>query len=161
MGFAFVSGSPGRRSLDGVRPRADPVYGGALSAVHALSTTTGIALQGALLGFVYCLGWAFLLAWSPRYPATFERPKSTFSKSYVRSGTIGASSERSVMSSAHPAEEFRRLYQRQRRKIRLGQALMVFGIVLGLIHVIAHLAPPGQQPSGLVILQSDTRPLPC
>lgn len=56
------------------------------------------------------------------------------------------------MSSAHPAEEFRRLYQRQRRKIRLGQALMVFGIVLGLIHVIAHLAPPGQQPSGLVDL---------
>ncbi|THJ64801.1 hypothetical protein E8P82_13990 [Arthrobacter echini] len=37
-------------------------------------------------------------------------------------------------------------YRRLHRQLRFGQILMILGALLALIHMIAHLAPPEQQP---------------
>lgn len=37
-------------------------------------------------------------------------------------------------------------YRRLQRHLRFGQILMVLGALVALIHMIAHLAPPEQQP---------------
>lgn len=37
-------------------------------------------------------------------------------------------------------------YRRLQRQLRLGQVLMILGALVALIHMIAHLAPPEQQP---------------
>lgn len=43
-------------------------------------------------------------------------------------------------------------YRRKRRIIRTGQVLMVLGVVVAVVHVLAHLGMFGGQPSGLVDL---------
>ncbi|WP_198543114.1 hypothetical protein [Pseudofrankia sp. BMG5.36] len=50
------------------------------------------------------------------------------------------------------AAERRARYQRKRRIIRTGQVLMAVGVVVALVHWLAHLETFGGQPSGLVDL---------
>lgn len=46
--------------------------------------------------------------------------------------------------------ERREQHRKKRRLIRIGQALMVVGAVVGLIHLFAHLGVFGGQPPGIV-----------
>jgi hypothetical protein len=48
------------------------------------------------------------------------------------------------------AAEAARSYRRKRRLIRAGQVLMVVGVIVGAVHVLAHLEVFGGQPSALV-----------
>lgn len=51
-----------------------------------------------------------------------------------------------------PDRDARRAYRRRRLLLRLGQALMAAGALVGAIHWAAHLAPPNQQPPGITDL---------
>ncbi|WP_198152940.1 hypothetical protein [Pseudofrankia sp. DC12] len=50
------------------------------------------------------------------------------------------------------AAERRARYRRKRRIIRTGQVLMAAGVVIALVHWLAHLGAFGGEPSGLVDL---------
>jgi hypothetical protein len=48
------------------------------------------------------------------------------------------------------AAEAARTYRKKRRLIRTGQVLMMVGVIVGAVHVLAHLEVFGGQPSALV-----------
>ena len=54
------------------------------------------------------------------------------------------------MSPESASDDPRARYQRLHRQLRFGQILMVLGALVALIHMVAHLAPPEQQP-GLIL----------
>ena len=45
-----------------------------------------------------------------------------------------------------------RAYRRKRRLVRIGQVLMAIGVVIGVVHWLAHIGTFGGQPSGLTDL---------
>lgn len=57
-----------------------------------------------------------------------------------------------LTSAERKREEARAKYRRKHRLLRIGQALMAVGALVGLVHLVAHLGFFGGQPSGAIDL---------
>lgn len=63
-----------------------------------------------------------------------------------------ARDEAALTSAEHRDAERLRAYRRKRRLVRIGQVLMAIGVVIAVVHWLAHIGTFGGQPSGLTDL---------